>query len=357
MSYQLTIESTGQVLDVEDGQTILDAALRAGIYLPHACCHGLCATCKIDVTDGEVDHGAASNFALMDYEREEGKTLACCATLESDVTINAEIEEEPDALNLPVQDYRGTVSRIADLTPTVKGVWIKLDAPATMVFQAGQYINLVVPGEAQSRAFSIASAPSASGEIELNIRRVPGGVATSWVHDTLKVGDAVRFSGPYGRFFVRQTQHEAAQLPYLFLAGGSGLSSPRSMILDLLESDCQRPIALVNGARHQAELYHHDEFVALAQQHANFDYVPVLSGEADDSGWSGARGFVHDAAKVHFSNDFRGRKAYLCGPPLMIEACISTLMQGRLFERDIYTEKFISAADAQQVRSPLFRKL
>jgi len=357
MSYQLTIESTGQVLDVEDGQTILDAALRAGIYLPHACCHGLCATCKIDVTDGEVDHGVASNFALMDYEREEGKTLACCATLESDVTINAEIEEEPDAQNLPVQDYRGTVTRIADLTPTVKGVWIKLDAPTTMVFQAGQYINLVVPGEAQSRAFSIASAPSASGEIELNIRRVPGGAATGWVHDTLKAGDAVRFSGPYGRFFLRQTQHEAEQLPYLFLAGGSGLSSPRSMILDLLESDCQRHIALVNGARHQAELYHHDEFTALAQQHANFDYVPVLSNEPEDSGWDGARGFVHDAAKVHFSNDFRGRKAYLCGPPLMIEACISTLMQGRLFERDIYTEKFISAADAQQVRSPLFRKL
>ena len=357
MTYQLTIESTGQVLDVEAGQTILDAALRAGIFLPHACCHGLCATCKIGITEGEVDHGAASNFALMDYEREEGKALACCATLESDVTIDAEIEEQPDALNLPVQDYRGTVTRIENLTPTVKGVWIKLDAPSAMVFQAGQYINLSVPGEAQSRAFSIASPPSSAGEIELNIRRVPGGAATGWVHDTLQCGDTVRFSGPYGRFFVRQTQHEAEQLPYLFLAGGSGLSSPRSMILDLLENGCTRPIALVNGARSQAELYHHDEFVALAAQHAHFSYVPVLSNESDDSGWNGARGFVHDAAKAHFANDFRGHKAYLCGPPLMIDACITTLMQGRLFERDIYTEKFISAADAQQVRSPLFRKI
>jgi phenol hydroxylase P5 protein len=357
MSYQLTLESTGQVLEVEEGQTILDAALRAGIYLPHACCHGLCATCKINVTEGEVDHGAASNFALMDYEREEGKTLACCATLESDVTIDAEIEEEPDARNLPVQDYRGTVARIQDLTPTVKGVWIALDAPQQLVFQAGQYINLVVPGETQSRAFSIASAPSASGEIELNIRRVPGGAATGWVHDTLRAGDAVQFSGPYGRFFVRQSQHEAGQLPYLFLAGGSGLSSPRSMILDLLAQGCQRSITLVNGARSQAELYHHDEFMALATQHPNFDYVPVLSHEPEDSGWQGARGMVHEAAKARFANDFRGRKAYLCGPPLMIEACITTLMQGRLFERDIYTEKFISAADAQQVRSPLFRKI
>lgn len=357
MSHQLTIESTGQVLEVEDGQTILDAALRAGIFLPHACCHGLCATCKVQVTDGEVDHGVASNFALMDYEREEGKTLACCATLESDVTIDAEIDEEPDAQNLPVHDYKGTVSRMADLTPTIKGVWIRLDTGQKLVFQAGQYINLVVPGEDQCRAFSIASPPSASGEIELNIRRVPGGHATGWVHNELKVGDAVKFAGPYGRFFVRESQHVAEQLPYLFLAGGSGLSSPCSMVLDLLEQGCTRPIALVNGARHQAELYHHARFVELAVQHPNFEYVPVLSHEPEGSGWAGARGFVHDAAKAHFANDFRGRKAYLCGPPLMIDACINTLMQGRLFERDIYTEKFISAADAQQVRSPLFRKI
>ena len=118
-----------------------------------------------------------------------------------------------------------------------------------------------------------------------------------------------------------------------------------------------KPITLVNGARSQDELYHHAEFEQLADKHPNFSYVAALSGEAEDSGWTGARGFVHDAAKAHFANDFRGHKAYLCGPPLMIDACISTLMQGRLFERDIYTEKFISAADAQQVRSPLFKKI
>ena len=164
-------------------------------------------------------------------------------------------------------------------------------------------------------------------------------------------------NGAYGRFFVRESAHAKEGLGYLFLAGGSGLSSPRSMVLDLLAAGCSKPITLVNGARSQDELYHHAEFEQLADKHPNFSYVAALSGEAEDSGWTGARGFVHDAAKAHFANDFRGHKAYLCGPPLMIDACISTLMQGRLFERDIYTEKFISAADAQQVRSPLFRKI
>ncbi len=353
MSHELTIEPLGRTIEVEDGQTVLDAALRAGIFLPHACGQGYCGTCKVTVTDGEVDHGRASNFALMDYEREEGLCLACCATLESDAVLEAEIEVDEDARDIPVRDFHGTVSRIESLTPTILGLWIRLDGGDTIDFQAGQYINLQLPSDIGVRAFSLANPPSASGEIELNIRIVPGGAGTGWIHRSLKVGDRIGLTGPYGRFFV----HKSAGVPSLFMAGGSGLSSPRSMILDLLEEGSPHPITLVYGARNRAELYHHDEFVALAQRHPQFTYVPALSGEPEDSDWTGFRGHVHEAAKAHFDNDFRGRKAYLCGPPLMIEACIAALMQGRLFERDIYTEKFFSAADAQQVRSPLFKRL
>jgi phenol hydroxylase P5 protein len=353
LSYELTIEPLGRTIEVEDGQTILDASLRAGIYLPHACGQGYCATCKITVTDGEVDHGNASNFALMDYEREEGKCLACCARLEADTVIEADIEIDEDARDLPVRDYQGTVSRIENLTPTIKGIWITLDHGEVLDFQAGQYINLQLPNNLGQRAFSLANPPSTGNEIELNIRIVPGGVGTTWIHQALKVGDRIGLTGPYGRFFV----HQSAKLPSLFMAGGSGLSSPRSMLRDLLEDGSAHPIALVYGARNQAELYYHQEFLDLAAKYPHFTYVPALSDEPADSGWTGFRGFVHEAAKAAFDNDFRGRKAYLCGPPIMIEACITTLMQGRLFERDIYTEKFFSAADAQQVRSPLFKRL
>jgi phenol hydroxylase P5 protein len=141
------------------------------------------------------------------------------------------------------------------------------------------------------------------------------------------------------------------------MAGGSGLSSPRSMILDLLEKGDRRNMTLIYGQRRRDELYYHEEFLELARRHSNFRYVPALSEEPTESAWEGFRGFVHEAAKAAFGGDFRGHKAYLCGPPKMIEACIATLMQGRLYERDIHTEKFISAADAQQVRSPLFRTL
>lgn len=351
MSYQITIEPLGETIEAEDGQTILDAALRSGIYLPHACCHGLCATCKVDVVDGDVDHGDASPFALMDFERDEGKTLACCATLESDIVIEADVEEDEDAQSIPVEDFYGTVSRIEDLTPTIKGIWIKLDR--AVQFQAGQYVNLTIPKLDISRPFSLANSPSQADEVELNIRIVPGGQGTGYIHESLKVGDEISFSGPYGRFFVRKS----AQKPLIFMAGGSGLSSPRSMILELLEEGWELPITLVYGQRTREELYYHDEFLDMEKRYSNFSYVPALSASEEGDGWDGFKGFVHDAAKAHFDNDFREHHAYLCGPPMMIDACITTLMQGRLFERDIFIEKFISAADAQQSTSPLFKKL
>ena len=207
MSYQLTIEPLGETIEVEDEQSMLDAALRAGIWLPYACNHGLCGTCKVDVLEGEIEHNHASAFALMDVERDEGKTLACCATLESDVVIEAEVDEDPDARSLAIEDHRATVSRIEQLTPTIKGIWLALDGDG-LDFQAGQYVNLFVPGVEHPRAFSIASSPSQRHELELNVRLVADGAATTYLHNELKVGDSVSMTAPMGRFFVRTSAPE-----------------------------------------------------------------------------------------------------------------------------------------------------
>ncbi|MES3015382.1 MAG: 2Fe-2S iron-sulfur cluster binding domain-containing protein [Pseudomonadota bacterium] len=352
MSFQITIEPLGQGVAVRDGQTVLDACLRAGVWLPHACGHGVCGTCKVQVLEGTCDHGHASNFALMDFERDEGKILACCAMAQTDIVIEADIDEDPDAQFLPLEDFEAELVEARMLTPTIRGLWLKTDRPVP--FQAGQYVMLQVPGVDGERAFSIANGPS-EALIELHIRRVPEGRATRWLHDTLQVGQALHFTAPSGRFFVRKS----AGVPLIFVAGGSGLSSPKSMILDLLAEGSRLPITLVQGARNEGELYFREQFEELAAKHPNFSYVPALSDLPADSSWSGARGYAHDALKAHFNGDFRGHKAYLCGPPPMIEGCIATLMQGRLFERDIYTEKFFTAADAAKAapRSPLFKKL
>ncbi len=355
MSHAVTIEPTGDVIEVEEGQTILDAALRSGVYLPHACGHGLCATCKVDILEGRVDYGDPSPFALMDMERDEGKCLACCAKPESDLVIEVDVDIDVDAEDHPVRDYVGMVSRIETFTPRIKGVFLALEN-AGIEFQAGQYINLKLPGlQDQPRAFSIANPPSEPNLIELNVCLIEGGTGTHYIHHDLKVGDELGFSGPYGRFFVRKS----AALPMLFLAGGSGLSSPKSMVLELLEKkDESRPITLIYGARTEQELYYRALFEELDREHNNFSYVPTLSEEPVGSDWQGARGFVHETARAHFAGKFAGHKAYICGPPPMVDACVTTLMQGRLFEKDIYMENFFTNENkATQSKSPLFRNI
>ena len=352
MSYQLIIEPTGEEVEVEEGQNILDACLRAGIWMPHACCHGLCGTCKVEVLEGEVKIGDASSFALMDIERDEGKVLACCATLESDAVIEADIEEDPDARSIPVRDFDARVARLEKLTHDVMGVWLALEGEG-IDFQAGQYINLHVPGVETPRAFSLANKPSEPNLIELHIRLVADGEATPIIHQDLKVGDAIRVTGPYGRFFVRKSRTS----PMIFIAGGTGLSSPKSMILDLLEEQTQTPVTLFHGVRARQDLYDNELFESLARQHANFTYVPVLSQQNEGDDWSGETGFVHEAAQRHFNSDFSGNTAYLCGPPVMIEAAIRALMQGRLFEQDIFTERFLTKGEDSRKRSPVFKRL
>lgn len=353
MSYEVTVEPTGDIIEVEEGQTILDAALRQGVWLPFACGHGTCATCKVQVLEGDGDIGNASPFALMDMERDEGKVLACCCTPESDMVIEADIDVDDDFAGYPVLDFIATVTEIKDLSPTIKGVWFNLDKP--MEFQAGQYINLNLPGIEGSRAFSIANKPSDAKSLELHIRHVPDGQATTYIHEQLQVGDTLDVSGPYGQFFVRKSDEQDA----IFIAGGSGLSSPQSMILDMLEENDQRKIYLFQGARNVSELYNAEIFTALAEKHDNFFYIPALNAPEADDNWQGFTGFVHEAAGDYFDNRFDGHKAYLCGPPPMIDAAISTLMQGRLFERDIHMERFVSAADGgeEQTRSALFKRI
>lgn len=353
MSYEITVEPTGDVIEVDEGQTILDAALRQGVWLPFACGHGTCGTCKVTVTDGDVDHGEASSFALMESERDEGVTLACCARPECDLVIEADIDVDDDFAGHPVRDFVGTVSEVNNLSPTIKGIWFELDSP--IEFQAGQYVNLHIPGVDGIRAFSIANVPSDSGRVELHVRQVPGGAGTSYLHEQLQVGDTLDISGPYGQFFTRKSDTQDV----IFIGGGSGVSSPQSMILDLLEAGDSRQIYLFQGARNVSELYNRELYQGLADQHANFHYIPALNAPEAEDDWQGFTGFVHEAAIDHFDGKFSGHKAYLCGPPPMIDAAISALMQGRLFERDIHMERFVTAADGAEAssRSALFKRI
>ncbi len=363
-SYTVTVEPLGREVECREDQTILDACLRNGVWLPHSCTHGTCATCKAEVLDGDVDHGASSSFALMDFEREEGMVLPCCATPRSDVTIEADIDVDESTEVFPVQDFTGTVVALEDIARDTRRLVIELDRE--IGFNAGQYLKFTVPARdgraGVDRTWSIASPPTQTRRLEFHIRLVPGGLGTQgWVFADLGVGDAVQVSGPYGRFVLKVDDDRHA----ILVGGGTGVAPLKAMVRHALENDrYEGELTLYAGARTREWLYDVETFRALAAQYPRFTYRPCLSEEsaeevaaAGDDPDAYAYGMVTDVIAADHPG-LSGCAGYLCGPPPMVEAALKTLMSRRLFPRDIYREDFFNEADKANggVRSPLIKR-
>ena len=136
-TYRITIEPVGAEVACREDQTVLDACLREGIWLPHACTHGTCGTCKAEIVDGEVDFGDASPYALLDSERAEGCALLCVARPRGDLVVEADVDVEQGVDVHPVRDHSGVVDSVADIARDVRRVTIDLDTP--LAFNPGQY--------------------------------------------------------------------------------------------------------------------------------------------------------------------------------------------------------------------------
>ena len=353
-SYTVTVEPLGAQVACDGGQTVLDACLRAGIWLPHACTHGTCGTCKALVTDGEVDFGNASSYALLDEERAEGKALICVARPRGDVTIEAEIDVDEGVDVHPVRDFAGVVRAVTEAAADVRRLVIELDRP--LAFNPGQYVQLSLPS-GDTRPYSLASAPpAAQGEhpaIELHVRLLPGGVATEgWIFAGLAPGDAVSLSGPYGQFSFRPARPE----PVLLLACGTGLAPMKAILTHLAGTGtAARSVTLYHGARTVADLYEHDWLREFAAEYKWLTYRPALSRDS----WEGRSGRVPELLAADYPRAV-GHTAYICGKPAFVEAVMKALMKARLFPRDIYREDFFTTFDrtagAAAIRSPLLRR-
>ena len=350
--YQVTIEPIGREVTCREDQTILDACLRAGVWVPHSCTHGTCATCKAELLEGEVDHGEASSFALMDFERDEGKVLLCTARPQSDVIIEADVDVDETIPTHPVDDYVGTLVSMEEVATDTRRLVIELDRD--LAFNAGQYMSLQVPNSpGVSRTYSMANSPGQARTLEFQIRKVGGGLGTDgWIFKDLKVGDAINLSGPYGRFVLREDRDD----PAIMIAGGTGLAPMASMIRRaLIEGEGEvSHITLYQGARTREWLYDVDLFRELEAEYPDrFTYRPCLSEEEADGF---AFGMVTDVLNADHET-LKGHVGYVCGPPAMVENALKTLMLKRLFPRDIFKEEFLDAsAAATQLRSPLIKR-
>ena len=323
-----------KTVTVTGGRPLLSALKDQQIFIPSACGgRGSCGLCKVTVLDGAGALLATETPWLTPEEQKANVRLSCQVKVKRDLKIVI-----PEEL-FSVKQYQTQVVGLSDLTHDIKEVKLKLIDPPEITFAAGQFIQIEVPPYALTdepvyRAYSVSSAPVESGQIELEIRYVPNGICTTYVHQHLKVGDKVTINGPYGSFHLRPGDREI-----ICIAGGSGMAPIKSLLLEMERTGNPRPCRYFFGARAKRDLFLVDRMRQFEKSLPNFHFIPALSDPSPDDRWEGETGLITEVVARHVSNASEA-EAYLCGSPLMIDACIKVLRDKGMPESNIFFDKF-----------------
>jgi NAD(P)H-flavin reductase/ferredoxin len=336
MSYEVELAPGGETFEVAEGETILDAALRAGIDLKYGCRHGNCSTCKYLVEDGEVDFGHASAYSLPDAERDEGWALMCCATPLTDLLIQD--DRRPDARARPMLAPRDNTATVTAATALTADLWeLRVSVPQAFTFYPGQYAELTldVDGTPVRRSYSMASAPD-GGELAFVLKRIAGGAFSDRV-TALAPGAELALRGPFGTSYLRDGER-----PVLFAAIGSGLAPIQSMLRAAAAARDERAFTFYYGARRPADLPCEGEIAALGGKLPGLRYVPTLDGLQDADAWDGSVGNVTQAIQREVDNA-SNLDVYLCGAPEMCETVARLLRAKGLPEEQLFFDRFFAA--------------
>ena len=308
---QVTLKPSDHAFTVKAGETILDAALREGFVISYGCRNGACGTCKGKVLSGTVDYGNHQASALSDSEKRQGFALFCQARPLGDVVI--ECREVGATRDIQIRTLPARVQKMQKLAPDIMLVELKLPASERLQFLAGQYIDILLK-DGSRRSFSMANAPHDDAVLQLHMRNY-GGPFSTHVFSAMKERDILRFEGPLGTFYLRETSEK----PAILLASGTGFAPVKALLEHAFHMHVARPLILYWGARTRADLYMHDLVERWTREHNNFKYVPVLSEPRDSDNWSGRTGLVHQAVMKDIA-DMSGCQVYACGVPVMVES-------------------------------------
>jgi len=338
MTFQITVQPSGHQFSCEEDETVLAAAIRAGVGLPYGCKNGACSSCRGKVLSGSVTHKAHQERALSKDDEAAGYALFCCATAHADLVIEA--REVAGSDDYPIRKMPSRVATLEKVAPDVVVMTLQLPANETLKFRAGQYIEFMLR-DGKRRSYSLASPPDQDQPLTLHIRHMPGGLFTDQVFTTMKERDILRFEGPMGTFFVR----EDTDKPMVLLASGTGFAPIKAIVEHLRAQDSQRPMTLYWGGRRPQDLY----MDALCRQWEailpNFTYVPVISAALPEDNWNGRTGYVHAAVMADLP-DLSGYQVYACGAPVMVDSAKQDFVaQCRLPEEEFYADAFTTEAD------------
>ena len=338
MPFQITLLPSQRQFQSSAGETLLEAGLRQNINLPYGCRNGACGACKVQVLTGEVEHGKAMEHALSHAERQEGKTLLCCASTKSNLSIACKVVGGVDLI--PAKTMPSRLQKMQRVAPDVMILYLKLPASERLQFHAGQYLDVLLK-DGQRRSFSMANAPKDDEFVQLHVRHIPGGLFTDHVFSSMKERDILRINGPHGSFFLR----EDSQKPVVLLAGGTGFAPIKSIIEQSIATGSTRPMHLYWGARTQQDLYLNALALYWKNTYPHIHYTPVLSAVTESDKWHGRTGLVHYAVQEDLP-DLSGYQVYACGAPIMIDTARKAFTTHcALADIDFFADAFSYAAD------------
>ena len=342
MSYQVTLQPSQHQFSVEPDQSVLDAALAAGILLPYSCRSGACSTCKARVVSGTCDAGPTVAQVLAPREIADGYTLLCQARATSDLVV--ESREVRLASDIQVRKLPARVTEMRRAAPDVALLTLQLPAAEPFNFNAGQYVEVILKN-GKRRSYSMANAPHLAGKLELHVRHLPGGLFTDHVfgagETAMKEREILRLEGPHGTFFLR----EDSKKPIILLASGTGFAPIKAIVEHIQHLQIARPVTLYWGGRRPVDLYMDGLAHEWAATMPDFSYVPVVSDALPEDAWSGRTGFVHQAVMQDFP-DLSAHQVYACGVPIMVESARRDFVtKSGLPEDSFFADSFTSEAD------------
>lgn len=344
MSVQVPVEAgpsvvitttDGQAFPCAPGDTLLRAALRAGLPAAYECNSGGCGTCKFTLDAGAAVDVQPDPPGLTPRDKRKGRRLACQAVPSADCAVTMTLATGVDTPRRPTRRI-GTVTAARALTHDMRELTIRTDGPAD--FLPGQYAMLAPPwpegasvhGPGTDRAYSMSNLPNADGLWEFQIKRMPGGAYSARLVDVLEVGSRIGIDGPYGHAYLQPVQRDV-----VCIAGGSGLAPMVSVARGLAARDdaSDRRLAFFYGGRTEVDLCA-SEFVAeVTPRLREASFIEALSGEAG-ADWAGPRGLLHEVLATHAPADLADREIYLAGPPAMTDAVVRYLVLERGISAD-----------------------
>lgn len=317
---RIHLSESDEAFDCAPGDTILRAALRAGVGMSYSCNVGSCGNCRFELIEGAVHHLRADPPAWTEKDRQRNRWLGCQAMPDGDCRVKFR-RDSAAVLPFRPQARQGTFVARRALSHDISEFDIRVDGPAD--FLPGQYALLQLADVAGPRVYSMSNMPG-ENLWQFQIKRVPGGAATAALFDHLNPGDGIGVDGPYGLAFLRTD----APRDLVLLAGGSGLSPMVSIARAALASPqlADRQVYFFFGGRGPADIVAADVLSDLDPTRLHLTCAASDLGHA--SGWTGETGFVHTVADRNLGDRLADCEIYFAGPPAMALA-IQTVLRAR----------------------------